>query len=204
VVTEDEFRADLLRREQELRRIFEELYQGQKRILQRVRILRAGSAHTASEYQGMAAKLLVMEKDQRQAIRGITALAGSFTRILAEVQYNRLEQKDGRMQRRLTNGIIEPLRGLEQQDMLRAAGGFAALRAKLAGASAEVSGLAQAEATQREIIARMAEILNQMVRSESFYEAVKALRNILKQQHELIKDTDHQSEKLTEGLFDDQ
>ena len=116
VVTEEELRADLLRREREQRRQFEELLTIQQDLLTDTRAVEAGLTGRSQATADDRANLLKSQKRQSQAVERCKMIAGVLTQLVIEVENNRLEGPDGRYQRMMRDKIIGPLGRLGRKD----------------------------------------------------------------------------------------
>ncbi len=203
VVTEEELRGELLRREQEQRMEFERLLADQQALLVATRAL-AASVRGADEIDVDARRALVAtERKQRLAAGRCESIAGQFEQILAEVANNRLEASDGPIHRRLRSRILQPLGALADRDIPAAANGLGAVGG-LADAPADRH--ATLEATlkrQRAIVAAMQRILAAMVKLEGYQEAINLLREIVKEQKQVRRETLEALERRIREIFDE-
>jgi len=201
VVSLEEFRAELLRREQELRQELEGLLRDQTEMLEDTRVVQAAGQSRAQLADKEAHLLARTEKRQRLAAGRALGLATKFEQILAEVRNNRLEEEGGPFQERLARRIIAPLGSLGTIAIPAAADSLAeGMHAE--GADVRSAALGRAEERQAEIIAQMRAILRHLVKSESFQEALNLLHEILSNQREVNKATQERRTKDIEGLFE--
>jgi hypothetical protein len=201
VVSEEELRTELLRREQEQRLEFERLLKDQQELLVGTRALAAGLDDAEKLNAAQRRELDGLERRQRLAAGRCGGIAKQFDRILAEVVNNRLEEADGPMHRRLESKITQPLRALAEREIALAADG-------LDGAGkvppAERAGVLEATiAHQRELVSMMRKILAAMVKLEGYQEAINVLREILKQQKDVRAETVKELEKRISDIFED-
>lgn len=197
IVTEEELRADFLRREQELRRQFEELAEAQKDILEQTRIARSLGAGDAAA----AKQLLAQEKAQRLAGKTADAISRQFAQIVEEVVNNRLEENEKNMEKRISDGIVTPLLYLRDRMMPEAATALSNAAAQSGTGFGEACG--KAESQLLAILEKMKEIRQNMVKSESYQEAVAALRQLLKKQEQLLKDSREAENRAVGDVFDE-
>jgi len=121
IVSEDDLRAELLRREQEQRYEFERLLRDQRKLLEDSQALLAVLDSPDRPFAEEDAKILAGDEKRQRLVGGrCTAIADQFERILAEVENNRLEE-DLAVRDRLGGKIIEPLRLLARRSVLAAA-----------------------------------------------------------------------------------
>lgn len=205
VVTEDELRAELLRREQEQRIEFERLLRDEQKLLENAK---AALAKLRGKDQKLDAadrdSMIAGEKQQRQMAARAAAIADQFARILAEVENNRLEQDSKSVRERIQRGIIEPLERLGKRDMPAAADlAETAKKALIAdlGPSSQKP-IADLAARQEDIVAAMRDILRHMVKWEGYQEAVHLLRDLLKAQKDVNEETAKELERRVKQIFE--
>ncbi len=207
IVTEDELRNELLRREQEQRLEFERIFTDQQKLLENSRALEA----TLKRDPTLAAKdrelLASSEKLQRLVGGRALAIAAQFTQILAEVENNRLEAEPQVARDRLQGRIIEPLELLARRGVLQAAdlldGARKALPTSDKQPKAEsLAALADAVKEQEELAKSMREILRHMVKWEGYQEAVTLLREVLKAQKNVNEETIKEYQRRIQKIFE--
>jgi hypothetical protein len=188
IVTEEELRTDLLRREKEQRIEFERLVKIQEELLTDSRALQAGAKGQAALTAEQKDALVQDYKRQKQVGQSTAAIAERMAAIVIEVQNNRLEEAGGRLQTRLTKEIVEPLQ-LVADDLIPAAlAGLDKTRRELAAAERDPA-LAETIRHQEAAVTKMKEILEHMVKSEGFQEAVNLLYEIQKAQTDVNEQT---------------
>lgn len=211
VVTEEELRADLLRREQEQRMEFERLLRDQLKLLENTKAGLASikdkdtTALSAAEQRELAAS----EKRQRLVGSRCVAIAERFGSILDEVSNNKLEEGEAKIRVRLESRIIEPLGLLARRGVLQAADLLdVARRAAARPADEAVEGtpgrtaLAEAARQQEQIVQIMRIILKNMVKWEGYQEAVTLLREVMKAQRQVSEQTIREYKRRIEKIFD--
>ena len=203
VVTEEDLRSELLRRETEQRMEFERLLKDQQAMLVDAQALLAGlddeaDRLTSEQWRGFSD----VEKKQRLAGGRCEGIAIQFQQILAEVVNNRLESPGGPAQTRLAESIIQPLQAIGTRGMPAAADWFD--RARKAGlAPAERREMLTAAIDQQaSVIEQMQAILKAMVKMEGYQEAINLLREVLKAQEDINEQTRREIEKRIEDIFD--
>ncbi len=207
VVTEDELRAELLRREQEQRLEFERILSDQQKLLENSRALEA----TLKRDPTLAAKdrdiLAASEKLQRLVGGRGLAIAAQFAQILAEVENNRLEPDPQVARDRLGGRIIEPLELLARRGVLQAADLLDVARKALPAKEGRpkdesLAALADAAKEQDELVKSMREILRHMVKWEGYQEAVNLLREVLRAQKNLNEETIKEHLRRIQKIFE--
>lgn len=211
VVTSDELRAELLRREQEQRMEFERLLRDQQGLLEDSRAALAGLAGAAVLPEPARAVVGADEKRQRLIAGRLTAVADQFARILAEVENNRLEDDMAPIRVRLQDRIIEPQREMARRGVVRAADLLdAARKHALSAANGAAPGpgpreaLAGAADEQQQLVAAMREVLKNMVKWEGYQEAVTLLREVLKAQKQVSEETVKEYQRRIRSIFEDE
>jgi hypothetical protein len=188
IVTEEELRTDLLRREKEQRIEFERLVKMQEELLTDSRVLQAGTKGQAALTADQKDALVQSHKRQKQVGQSTAAIAERMGAIVIEVQNNRLEEDGGRLQTRLTKEIVEPLQSVADELIPAALAGLDKTRREPAAAERDPA-LAETIRQQEAAVAKMKEILEHMVKSEGFQEAVNLLYEIQKAQTDVNEQT---------------
>jgi hypothetical protein len=204
VVTEEELRTDLLRREKEQRQEFERLIKNQEDLLTDSRALEAGVKGQAKLTPEQKDQLIQYHKRQKLVGQNTGAIAERMASIVIEVQNNRLEEDGGRLQTRLTKEIIEPMRSVADELIPAALTGLDKVRRQSEAVAERDAALTETIAQQTETAAKMKEILEHMVKSEGFQEAVNLLYEIQKAQTDVhTQTTKEQQERIKRILEGD-
>lgn len=202
VVTEEELRTDLLRREKEQRQEFERLVKGEEDLLTDARALEAASREAAALSQEQKDQLMQMQKKQKVYATNTGAIAERMANILIEVENNRLEEANGKLQARL-NEIIKPLREIADQDMPAIVQSLDGVRRQASATKERNEALTTTLAQQEKTIEKMKQVLSLMVKSEGYQEAVNLLYEIQKSQQDVlertIKEQQERIRKILEG-----
>lgn len=189
VVTESEFRSDLLRRERELRAEFASIVKEQTELLTETRVVAAALAGSNEWTLDSRQQLATAQKQQRIIGERTTNIAERFERMALEIINNRLETSGSPLANRLSQQIAAPLRTLAEVRVPEAAESLHYTRLADAGA-ARSQGFA-ATITRQELLAReMHSVLDLMAQAESFQEAVNLLYEIEKAQIDVHQQTD--------------
>jgi len=189
IVTEEELRTDLLRREKEQRQEFERLLKNQEDLLTDSRALEAAVKGQPALTAEQKDSLLQYHKRQKLVGQNTGAIAERMAAIVVEVQNNRLEEEGGRLQTRLTKEIVEPLQLVADELIPAAVAGLDKTRRQAAEAAERDPALAETIRQQEAAVAKMKEILEHMVKSEGFQEAVNLLYEIQKAQTDVNEQT---------------
>jgi hypothetical protein len=190
VVTEEELRTDLLRREKEQRQEFERLLKNQEDLLTDCRAhLAALKSNEGLTAQQQTTVIMQIQKRQKLVGQNTGAIAERFASIVIEVQNNRLEEDGGRLQTRLENDIIVPMQEVAGPMVAQTLQLLDKTRREAADTAIRDQSLTEAVALQEQIVAKMQEILRHMVKSEGFQEAVNLLYEIQKAQTDVHEQT---------------
>lgn len=202
VVTEEELRTDLLRREKEQRQEFERLLKGEEDLLTDGRALEAATREAAALAQEQKDLLMQMQKRQKVFATNTSAIGERMASILIEVENNRLEEPNGKLQGRL-NEIIKPLRELADTDMPAVVQSLDSVRRQGNLLKERNEAIAATLAQQEKTIEKMKQVLALMVKSEGYQEAVNLLYEIQKSQQDVldrtIKEQQERIKRILEG-----
>ncbi len=191
VVSPEEFLTELGRREHEWRREFEMILKTQEQLNRR--ILELHDESTAA-----SVRLLVRfgqeARTQQQQIGRLRTVLRQFEQILDELTVNQLDTPTVR--RRLHSGVILPMKSLITTEVPTAAEMIEQLRNQF-----EESLFADLERQQARVVQLMYSILSEMLKWEGYNEAVGLLRDILRLQADVNKDTRRQLDKEMDRLF---
>ncbi|QDU30969.1 hypothetical protein ETAA8_61220 [Anatilimnocola aggregata] len=202
VVTEEELRTDLLRREKEQRQEFERLVKSEEELLTDGQALEAATRDVAALTQEQKDQLMQMQKRQKVYGTNTGAIGERMANILIEVENNRLEEANGKLQGRLQE-IIKPLRELADQDMPGLVQTLDQVRRQAAAQQPRNEAITTLLKQQEATIAKMKQVLALMVKSEGYQEAVNLLYEIQKSQQDVldrtIKEQQERIKKLLEG-----
>jgi hypothetical protein len=202
VVTEEELRTDLLRREKEQRQEFERLLKNEEDLLTDCRALLAGVKGAENLTPQQKDQLMQYQKRQKVIGQNTGAIAERFASIVIEVQNNRLEEDGGRLQARLENDIIVPMQEVAGAMVPEAIALLDRTRRQAAEAAARDQALTDTIDRQQVIVERMQEILRHMVKSEGFQEAVNLLYEIQKAQTDVHDQTNKERQDRIKRILE--
>lgn len=202
VVSEDELRTDLLRREKEHRLELERCVKQQEDVLTECEVLLAGARGKAKLETRQRPLLVKLQRRQKLLGRNLAALAGRLEGIVAEVQNNRLEEHEGPLQLRLRDRVVQPMWKLADDSIPQAAEQMD--RAwRLSGDAAGLSrALSDAVATQQAVLTAIREILAHLVKAEGFQEAVNLLYEIQRAQKDVLDLTEKEKQQRIREILD--
>lgn len=195
VVTRDDLLAELARREQEFRMDFERLIDAQEQLRGKLLSLigPAGAERTTSD---IAAEATNLERRQRSIASSANVVRQQVEQVLAEMRINQLATQA--VEERLGLNVAEPLVRLVNRELPSAADAVRRWAASVTPESA-----AAVDPLQVAALSQMRAILANMLQYEGYQEAVTMLRDILRLQQELRKETKDAAEKQGSGVFDD-
>lgn len=223
VVTDEELRSDLLRREKEQRQEFERLANQQLELLTFSRELEAqlGSGDLTAEQKQ---KLAQTPKQQKLIATNANSVTQRLQSIVTEIANNRLEEEEESegsaessaddpdsavidkskrsIGKRLRTKIVEPLEVLQ-------ASGFPATIQKMEHAR-RVSGEAETRLPaiqdlvkqQEEVHKQMLAILSEMSQAEGFQEVVNALYEVEKLEKDVLERTKKANDERQKGILE--
>lgn len=201
VVNEQDLRADLLRREKELRQDFKQLVVLQETLVTDTQTLAAG---LQDEMQLATQHLqLLVEIQKRQKVIGtkLGNIARRFEDIALEVGNNRIEDKAGPLQTRLRDKIVEPTWLLADDTIPDLVNDFGELR-RSEGTRARKQKVTNVIRDQQQIVVDMQEILGQMEQSEGFQAAVNMLYEVQQAQEDVLRLTDEERAALIKQILE--
>jgi hypothetical protein len=202
IVTEEELRTDLLRREKEQRQEFERLAKNQEDLLTDSRAFEAAVKGKSDLTAEQKDSLLQYHKRQKLVGQNTSAIAERMSAIVIEVQNNRLEEAGGRLQTRLTKEIVEPLQMVAGELIPAAVASLDKTRRQAAAPAERDSALAETIRQQAAAVAKMKQILEHMVKSEGFQEAVNLLYEIQKVQTDVHEQTNKERQERIKRILE--
>lgn len=208
VVSPEELREALIRREQESAVTFKVAVRDGGRILQAARLQRAALPRAEAGADGTEAAPAVrkalrrLERDLRRLGPRIERTEARFADLRAQWINNRLEPENGATPTRMAEEILGPL--AEARGALLPAANEAVDRAAEAGlpAHAVAARLAEAEPKLTRLVQRLEAVERAMLQWETYQEAIRLLREILQQQDKINQETKRAAEAGVEELFD--
>jgi hypothetical protein len=203
VVTEEELRNDLLRREKDQRKQFEDLIVGQDDLVTETKALASEIHGEPGTPPDTRSALLKSQKRQHQIGERCRTIANWLDQIVLEAENNRLEGPEGRYQREMKGKVIEPLIKLVSESIPAAAQLLDDARRLPDGEAVKRDEmLAAAVAAEMRIAAEMRTILRYMVKAEGYQEAINLAYRILDVQGGLNEATKRMLRELIEGSGD--
>ena len=192
VVSPEELLAELGRRESEWRREFEMIVKSQADLKKRVLDLHDQAAKGFTP--DIAAQYSREEAAQRAQAGRIKTVRRQFEQLLAELKTNQLDQPAVR--KRLDGGVIQPLGRIATHDCSNAADKMAEARRGFDRKTADA-----VEQAQNTLLEDMNAVLAAMLKWEGYNEAVSLLRDVIRLQSDLNRQTQGRVEEQADKLF---
>ncbi len=220
VVSDEELRSDLLRREIEQRKSFDQIYQAQLELMSAVQVVGASEMAEGMDrdkfHRALETKLIELIRDQKGVGTSVDRIANRFEEFLVEVKNNRLDEAenalapDQRIETRFDERIIRPIRSMDQ-NMISVANRNMDNCRRLSSNAAELdAAVDQTVAIQQQILEEMQLILDAMNTSENFQEIINGMLNVKASTKSISSGIKQLKSKQTidteedaEGIFDD-
>ncbi len=202
VVSENELRDNLLRREKELRQEFESVLKRQEDVLTDSEAFRAGLAESGELSARQRKLLMECQHNEKLLAPSVVSIASRLSSIIVETQNNRIEESGGPIEQRLGKQIVGPLRYLGEETLPSIARQFDVVRRQMDRTEERDVALEQVVVTERRAIATMKEILGFMMKSEGFQEAVNLLHQVQLEQRNVSDLTDREKRERIERLLE--
>ena len=211
VVSDDELRADLLRREIEQRKAFDQAYQSQLVLaseLEAIALRRIEDGTAKDDFDSQRESILIQLVQRQKGVgTAIDQVASRFEEFLVEVKNNRLDEAeneiapDQRIETRFDERIIKPIRRLDQELVSLATRHVDNCRRAVRNEEELAIVVDQTMAVHQQILEEMKRILSAMNDSESFQEIINDILEV-KQDAARIK-SDIEDRLKPKDLFED-
>ena len=202
IVSEQDLRADLLRREKELRQDFKQLVAAQESLVADTQAWAASTREQEQLDNQQLETLVQIQKRQKFVGAELGQVARRFEDIAIEVGNNRIEDATGPLQSRLKDKIVEPSWLLADDTVPDLVSDLGEMRRVPALRDRNQKG-SNVVSDQQQLVADMQEILSQMEQAEGFQAAVNLLYEVQKAQQDVLKLTDEERDALIKRLLDD-
>jgi len=199
VVAPGELRGNMLRREKEQRQELEQVLKVQQDLRATTEILQAETRDQPNLTAAQRHQLMQTQKRQRLLATNVESIVGRLSAIVTEVQNNQLEDEGGRIQTRLSDNVIAPLKNLAEQAIPETADELDGVRQAQAESDRRNEKLKNAIDRQAGIVDAVKDVIDQMVESENYQEAVNAAYEVLqseKQVRDLTIEAAEEAERL--------
>ncbi|MCH2178930.1 MAG: hypothetical protein MK106_09005 [Mariniblastus sp.] len=211
IVTEQELRDDMLRREIEQRKAFEQAYDAQMELAAALRGVAAMKPNGQTPEQFKASReerLITIGREQKAVGTSVDAVAKRFEEFLVEAKNNRLDEDEQALaggqtiEQRFDVGIIQPIRRMDADLIALASRNLDNCRRLIDQEQQWVSAVYETGEIQAQIMVEMKRILDAMVDSENFQEVVNKLLEIKRSELQIKSEMDKR-ERLEDDIFDD-
>ena len=213
IVSAEELRADLLRREIEQRKAFLNARDQQVDMSGELDnwLARWSESDPAKDFAAsQESDLIRLLRDQKGLGTMVDRVAVRFEEFLVEVQNNRIDESEAaagiapenRLMARFDNGIIQPIRELDRDQIARATRQLDAVRLAMSAGENLDESVDLALSVQREIVERMDKILSAMTSSEDYQELVNKALELKADQQRLRQDIEKSLQP--KNIFDDE
>jgi len=201
VVSEAEMRDDLLRREKAQRELLAGIVDTQDLLLTECQGLLAETRSAGDLTSEQRSQVVRSQKKQKLLVKNILPIVERLRGMILEIGNNKLEEKDGVLQERLRERIIEPLDDLTRNELALASEYLERVRRSKEIEERKVLFTA-AVTNQQSALKQLRAILVHMVKNESYQQAVNLLYEIQKSQQDLRARTDTEKAKLLENVLE--
>jgi len=201
VVTDEKLRGDLLRREDEQRKAFEQAYAMQLSLSTELEALSISRPQPGEEeesfHKAREMQLLELVRNQKGIGTAIDQIAGRFEEFLVEITNNRLDEIEKelapdrpRINERYDTKIIQPIREIDS-DLITEATRYLdkCRRVEREDASLQET-VTSTLAVQEQILKRMNDVLKAMNDSRSFQDMLNMLLEIKRLEEQINKKLD--------------
>lgn len=202
VVTQGEFREELLRRQMEQGLDFQRLLKNQEELMTETMALEAASAGNESLSKEERQTLLTIQKNQKLIGTNIGNIAQRLNSIAQEMENNRLDETDAPLLKKLRENVIQPMDELARRDVPEVSDELDKSRRDADDAEKRDEALDKAADEQQQVVDKMKEVLKHIARTEGYQEAVNLLYEIEKNQKSLREKVELEKQKLEEGIFE--
>ncbi len=200
VVTEEELRQELIRREQEQRQEFERLIKTQEDLIAESRIVMAGGLTESTLSGALRQKLLQNQQRQKQVGDRCKAIHRQYDLVRMEYLNNKLDAEDGPVIRVMQANIIDALQRISVDCAALAAGQIEQSR-KINDTAARQAVLQEVITQQMKIAGDMRDVLLFMRKWSSYQEAVNLLYQVVSVGDKIDKDIFKAAKARLEATF---
>jgi len=216
IVTDEALRADLLRREDEQRKAFEQAYETQLSLttdLEAVSITQPRPDETAEDFhRRREMKLLELAQTQKGVGTAIDRIATRFEQFLVEITNNRLEEAEKRLapgrsslNERYDQKIIKPIREIDSQLISQTNRFLEACRRVESDNAKLQQSVGETIVVQNKILEKMKDILEAMNDSRSFQEFLNEILEIIDLEDRIGKGIEKENDQRskTDGILEE-
>lgn len=199
VVSEDELRADLHRREVEQAQEFERLRTEQDKIRTETDAIRAAYRGKKDVPGQVREQLRALQKQQATIARNLSTIAGKLDSILNEFRNNGLAETDSQLDKRRTQ-IVQPIRALAAKSIPQVVETLDRARKNVTRPANRDADLTATVKKQEEIHDAMSRILGKMTLDQGLRAVLNKTYRVKKEQETVRQKTEAEKKKLLQGL----
>ena len=197
IVSPEELRADLLRREIEQRKAFQQAYDSQLELSSELQAVAAMVPRGESPEKfdsDRQKRMITLARNQKLIGTKLDAIASSYEEFLVESQNNRLDEDvkdlvgEQTLAQRFDQQIIGPIRALDGQLISLANRELDNCRRLLNDQNELFAAVDETTALHQQILAEMKKIMDAMVQSETFQGVVNKLLEIKRGEDQIINE----------------
>ncbi len=189
VVTEEELRAEILRREKEQRQEFERLVKSQEELLTDTRALTAEAKSLAELSPEQRNQLMQIQRRQKLVGTNSGGIAERLELVVLEALNNKIEEEGGTLEKRLRQDVIVPLFVIVNEEVPEVIRRLDESRRLSADQTPRQESLAAAVAAQEKLLADMQRVLSFLIKAEGFQEAINLILEIQRGQQDVLDRT---------------
>ena len=212
VVSAEELRADLLRREIEQRKAFQRAYDAQLEVMGELQALAAAEKLSLPQEKFEAQqqeRIIALARDQKLIGTNVAMIADRFEEYLVETQNNRLDEDQNivglkSFAERFDKNIIGPIRFLDGQLIASASRNIDNCRRLLGDRSGLSDATGKTTEIHQQILEEMKKIMADMEDSETFQEAVNKLLEINRDESQIKAEIQKRRTQRVEDLDEDE
>lgn len=205
VVSEEEFLADLLRREKEARQELELVYKRQQTTQTDTEALSVDEKtvdETDEQFLSeVKTKLSEYSRNQRLLGENIEGVISRIEDLLVEGMNNRIDESTGEFEDRYSDRIIGPLQSITDVMIFDLKAALDSARRDANDNEKRNLHLTEAAGIQTEILETLNSVLKELSINQSFQDAINSLFEAKKEEEKLRKKTEDESKKLIKGAI---
>lgn len=205
VVSEEEFLADLLRREKEARQELELIYKRQQTTQTDTEALSVDEK-TVDEtdeqfFSEVKTKMSEYSRNQRLIGENIEGVITRIEDLLIEGLNNRVDESTGEFEDRYSDRIIGPLQSITDEMIFDLKEALDSARRVADDNEKRTEFLTGASEIQTKILQTLDSVLKELSINQSFQDAINSLFEAKKEEEKLRKKTEDESKKLIKGAI---
>ena len=212
VVSAEELRADLLRREIEQRKAFQRSYDAQLEVMGELQALAAAQRLDEAPEKFAALqqeRIISLARDQKLIGTNVSSIADRFEEYLVETQNNRLDEDQNiaglkSFAERFDKNIVGPIRHLDSVLIANASRNIDNCQRMLGNRSGLSDAVGATTEIHQQILEEMKKIMSEMEDSETFQEAVNKLLEINRDETQIKVEIQKRKNQRVDDLNEDE